>query len=101
MKKSTHLLFSRHGRVRYKGMQETVMASLSIRLGKISQMMSRALTRKVRMGTRVSEVNAGRKRYTPTPRARESRKYIQWDAVDFFSMEEICANIARVGELEK
>jgi hypothetical protein len=37
-------------------------------------MISKALTRKVRMGTRVIEVIAGTKRYTVTARARDKKK---------------------------
>ena len=64
-------------------------------------MISSALTKKVRIGTTVMEVSAGMKRYTPTARARERKKRIQYEDVDFFVILKLCTNIETVINLTK
>lgn len=64
-------------------------------------MISNALTKKVRIGTNVMEVSAGMKRYTPTAIARERKKSIQYEDVDFFAILKLCTNIETVINLTK
>jgi|LauGreDrversion4_2_1035121.scaffolds.fasta_scaffold1688166_1 hypothetical protein len=56
-------------------------------------MISNAFTKKDTIGTTVSDVMDGRKRYTATAKARERRKSSQYTEVDFFSIILFFANI--------